>query len=876
MINTFFGNDDEYKYGAKYKFKSLKVYCSGEWMFGATKKYRQVFDKSEIDYVSVEFSFYNKLFDEKEWKAEIRIKAFEITGSKKKEISDQKEDITVSKDDNIVKIYKGWGSDKLGNFWKRGGYVWEAYIDNEFVASKNFFVEDVGKISQGSNPFFDVVSLKLYKGEYDGWSQKERTYLKKFDRENTRFIWAELKTKNKINTAWNIELFMNFYDDAGQLKGQSITLDKIKQKTKGKVSTFQEGWGSKSGGSWKDEKYTCEIVFMDTLVAIVPFEVGNEDVEGIVEVQTTQEFSPVETASAQEEIEESMEDLLLKLDELIGLKDVKKKIKDNLNYLDFLKLRKEKGFDDEERISLHSIFTGNPGTGKTTVVNLLGKLYAKMGLLSKGHIHEVDRADLVGEYIGQTAPKVKAAIDEARGGILFIDEAYMLVRNDADSKDYGREVVEVLLKEMSDGEGDIAIMAAGYPKEMRVFINANPGLRSRFNYFFHFDDYIPSELLDIARFAASKRAVTLTDGAWNSVKKVLINAYRERDKSFGNARYSYSLIDEGKMNLGLRLIIHPDVRNLPNEVLSTVQEDDIKKIVHKKQRKKINIEIDEVLLRDTLQELNLLVGLRAIKDDVTELVKLVRYYRESGKDVLNRFSLHTVFTGNPGTGKTTVARIMGKIFKALGLLERGHVVETDREGIIAGYSGQTAIKTKEKLDSALGGVLFIDEAYALSDGNHSYGAEAIQVILKQMEDNRGKIAIIAAGYPDNMEKFLKANPGLKSRFDRTFVFKDFTPNELFAISKSMLSLENLIPDTEATKHLKNHFAGLHNRRDRYFGNARTIRKIVVETVKKQHLRMANLDSTLRTFEIMETLTLEDVKQLNLKNVRSGGIGFKYQ
>jgi len=879
MIDKIFGNDKpefEYKFGDKFKFKSLQVYCSTEWMFGATKKYRQVFDKDEVDYIRAEFAFYNKLFDELEWEANVTVKAFQIKGTAKQELCSQDEKIVVTKEQNIVTVHKGWGTEAVGGFWKKGEYVWEAFIDNKQVGSQKFFIEEVGKVTNKNNPYFDVVSLKLYSSHFEGWQENNRKYFKKFNREKTQYIWAEFKLKSKTNLDFNCELFINFYDDAGQLKGHVTSLENIKAGNKDQIFTIQEGWGNKSGGSWKDDKYTCEVIFMDTLVAVVPFEMGNEDVEGVYTPQVNVDFvNPNLLIETEQEKAETLEDVMANLESLIGLQNVKKKIKDHISYLEFLKVRKEKGFDDKERISLHSVFTGNPGTGKTTVVNLLGKIYNKMGLLTKGHVHEVDRADLVGEYIGQTAPKVKKAIDEARGGILFVDEAYMLVRKNEDSKDYGKEVVEVLLKEMSDGTGDIAIMVAGYPEEMATFINSNPGLRSRFNYFFHFDDYMPDELHAIATYATLERGVKITEPAMELIKKQLVEAYRNRDKSFGNARYAYSLIDEAKMNLGLRLMQHPNIKSLSNDVLSTIELVDIEKVLQKTQKEKLDISINENLLRESLQELNSLIGLTNIRKDVNELVKLVRYYRETGKDVLNKFSLHTVFTGNPGTGKTTVARIIAKIYKALGLLERGHVVETDREGLVSGYVGQTAIKTKQRLDESLGGVLFIDEAYALAEKStdHNFGAEAIEVILKNMEDLRGQFALIVAGYPKNMETFLLTNPGLKSRFDRSFNFMDYSPEELYLISVGMFSKENLKADNEAEAHLKDYFRTLYQQRDMYFGNARSVRKVVEKCIKNQNLRMASMDSSLRTKEMMETVSLEDVQEFIFEQSSRRKIGY---
>ncbi|MDQ3018084.1 MAG: AAA family ATPase, partial [Bacteroidota bacterium] len=160
----------------------------------------------------------------------------------------------------------------------------------------------------------------------------------------------------------------------------------------------------------------------------------------------------------------------------------------------------------------------------------------------------------------------------------------------------------------------------------------------------------------------------------------------------------------------------------------------------------------EKILQEALDDLNALTGLENIKNEVNEMVRLVKFYQETGKDVLNKFSLHSVFTGNPGTGKTTVARILSRIYKGLGILAKGHLVEVDREGLVAGYVGQTAIKTGEKINEAMGGVLFIDEAYSLAQERGSpydFGGEAIQIILKRMEDMRGKFVVIVAGYTDN-------------------------------------------------------------------------------------------------------------------------------
>jgi SpoVK/Ycf46/Vps4 family AAA+-type ATPase len=699
-------------------------------------------------------------------------------------------------------------------------------------------------------------------------------YLKQFEKNNTRYVWVELKIKNKFKIGWNVEYFVNIFDDAGQPKAIIREFQKV-DVSKNNAVYFYTGWGSEKGGSWFDDKYSVNIVFMDTLVASTSFTIGEKAIKGVPELITGGFKTPIqiEVEDSEQEHTETLEELLAKLDELIGLQSIKKQIKDHLNYLEFLKIRRTKGFKENEKISLHSVFTGNPGTGKTTVVKMLGKIYKELGLLSKGHVYEVDRSVLVGEFIGQTAPRTKKAIEEARGGILFIDEAYALYREGEDKKDFGLEVIEVLIKEMSDGPGDIAIMFAGYPKEMETFINSNPGLKSRVSSFFHFPDYTPDELVEIAKYAANKKGLIISKDAMTIIRKVLVEAYRNRDETFGNARFAHSLIDTAKMNMGLRLVKNKNLKKLTKKELSTIEKVDVEPMLINSTTKKINIEIDNELLAEAMAELNELIGLEKIKTDVNELAKLVRYYREIGRDVLNAFSLHAVFTGNPGTGKTTVARIIGKIYKALGLLERGHVVETDREGLIAEFLGQTAVKTKEMIDKAMGGVLFIDEAYGLTSNRNSYGSEAIEVILKNMEDHRGKFAVIVAGYPDNMDEFLKTNPGLMSRFDKTMHFRDFTVDELLDIVKLMLSRHKLELDKQAEEYLKNYIAELHKNRDKYFGNAREMRKITEDVARKQNLRMADMPAEERTIEAIRTVTLQDVKHLKIQQKQGKSFGF---
>ena len=528
--------------------------------------------------------------------------------------------------------------------------------------------------------------------------------------------------------------------------------------------------------------------------------------------------------------ERSLDDILSDLDRYIGMDEVKKAVKEIAFTVHNNLERAQRGLGEQEKVGIHIVLTGNPGTGKTTIARKLGEILESIGYLDSGHVVEVDRSKMVSPYQGETPKVVDALCDKAMGGILFVDEAYTLapLSNSGDRDQQGAQALEQLMKRMEDDRGKFVVIAAGYRTEMENLFRINPGVRSRFSYFLNIEDYTPDQLYQIMQVFGKEKKYQFTPEAQELTLKMITELYDSRDKDFANGRTMRQLFEKicAKQAERLRGV---DISTLSNDQLMTI---DVKDIPYEAPQ--------AVDYKDCLAKLDGMVGLSGVKKEISNLAAFLNLQIRRGET--NTFQgKHYVFTGNPGTGKTTVARIMADVFRTLGIVSRGQLVEADRAKLVAGYAGQTAIKTNQLIDSALGGVLFIDEAYTLkSNDQDSFGAEAIDTLLKRLEDDRGKFVCIVAGYTDNMHDFIDSNPGLKSRFTQTIHFDDYTPDELTQIFLNLAKAKNFTVDEETQATIHRQFEQLYLRRDKNFGNAREARRIFDQAVEKQSQRLVSM------------------------------------
>ena len=547
--------------------------------------------------------------------------------------------------------------------------------------------------------------------------------------------------------------------------------------------------------------------------------------------------------------ERSLDDILGDLDHYIGMDEVKQAVREIALTVHNNVERAQRGLGEQEKMGIHIVLTGNPGTGKTTIARKLGEILESIGYLDSGHVVEVDRSKMVSPYQGETPKVVDSLCDKAMGGILFVDEAYTLapLSQSGERDNQGAQALEQLMKRMEDDRGKFVVIAAGYRTEMENLFRINVGFRSRFSYFLNIEDYTPDQLYQIMEVFAREKKYRFAPDAQELTLKMITEIYNSREKDFANGRTMRQLFDKIVAKQAERLQT-VDISTLSNEQLMTITVDDIPYEAPK-----------AVDYTECLAKLDGMVGLASVKKEISNLAAFLNLQIRRGES--NTFQgKHYVFTGNPGTGKTTVARIMADVFRSLGILSRGQLVEADRSKLVAGYSGQTAIKTNQLIDSAMGGVLFIDEAYTLkSNDQDSFGSEAIDTLLKRLEDDRGKFICIVAGYTDNMHDFIDTNPGLKSRFTQTIHFEDYTPDELTQIFINLASGKKFTVDEETRGAIHRQFEQLYLRRDKNFGNAREARRIFDQAVERQSQRLiTEMNNPNFTNEDMYRITVADL------------------
>ncbi|MGW3150327.1 right-handed parallel beta-helix repeat-containing protein [Streptomyces sp. NPDC001177] len=547
---------------------------------------------------------------------------------------------------------------------------------------------------------------------------------------------------------------------------------------------------------------------------------------------------------------------LAELEALVGLEEVKRQVRTLVNLNQLAERRRRLGMPVPP-MSRHMVFAGPPGTGKTTVARLYGAVLAQLGVLRSGHLVEVARADLVAQIVGGTAIKTTEAFQQALGGVLFVDEAYTLLSDSRGSgADFGREAIDTLVKLMEDHRDDVVVVVAGYSTEMDAFLSANPGMASRFTRTIEFTNYSVPELVTITENLCRAHQYELDPRTRDAL--ALHYERMPRDATFGNGRAARRVFEEMVDRQAFRLAS-----------MAEPAEEDLTLLLPEDVGQNEAAEVGEAATpEEMLSTLEDMIGLGAVKREVADLVNLLATARQRAVAGLPTPSIsnHLVFSGPPGTGKTTVARLYARLLHSLGVLPRGQLVEVARADLVGRYVGHTAQLTREVFERALGGVLFIDEAYTLTPvgASSDFGQEAVDTLLKLMEDHRNEVVVIAAGYTEEMERFLSSNPGLASRFSRFVTFEDYTTDELVTI----MCRQALASGYECTPATRDALQTLVDAlpRDRTFGNARTARQLLETMMTRQARRLGTMSAP----------GVEDLRALLPEDIPTRGLPAQHQ
>ena len=540
-------------------------------------------------------------------------------------------------------------------------------------------------------------------------------------------------------------------------------------------------------------------------------------------------------------------EILQRFDKLVGMRSVRQEVESLCSYIQ-MQIKRGNSNDIGGR---HYVFTGNPGTGKTTVARIMADVFHALGLIKTGQLVEADRSSLVAGFTGQTAIKTNQLVDKALGGVLFIDEAYTLMSSDLDT--FGREAVDTLLKRLEDDRGKFICILAGYPVEMEKFMDVNPGLRSRFTDTIHFEDYNATELFQIFERLCHEKKFTMSQQTRDGAILFFERMYAQRNKDFGNAREVRRTFDNAVAAQSKRLMQEiADKAMFSSELMYELTLRDIEG--EQTDKAKPIDEVTRAMDRD-------FIGMTEVKETIRRLAAQTMFLQERARMGLGKVEMpvvNIILTGNPGTGKTTITRTLGQVLQSVGLLPSNKVIETDRSQLVGKYMGETPKLVNSYVERAMGGILFIDEAYTLSQNGDQYGREAIETLMKRMEDDAGKFVVVAAGYQFEMDQFLQTNPGLASRFNYRLHIKDYNVSELVQIFLLMVKKKNYTLTPEAEAAMYQAITNMYDNKDANFGNARAIRNFFSQTIQNLSMRVSELPENERTSQAFQVIEATDI------------------
>lgn len=810
------------------------------------RDYRTVFHVTELERLYVDVSVLNKRVGEEAWSGVLSFRLLYLAEGKAVCLSDKQVNLKFAAG-GAEGIYSGCFAkeDLPGDGWQEGVYRVEVEMEGCKVQSEDIYLEPGDGKAVSS---FRIIHAALDRvcGETEEMAARRAhsfRMMAKDGLENVRFL---LVAQNLLGKEWVYEFIIRVVARDGRLKAarRAKAAQFMKDQAGNSLLCFGMDLGVNLAG--EEGEYTVLVSFGGEVVLALPFAIGEKDMpydfgEEIASggvMATLRQDVPVQYSA------EAKEEIMDRLYRLVGLRKVKEEITRIMEYAEFVCLRREHGFQAQVP-SLHLIFSGHPGTGKNTVAALMGELYHALGLLSNGRVNRFRRQDLVQDGKAVEEELVRRALQASQGGILFIEDAADLFCPE-DRGDRGVVALGTLYSILVREHPEVMVILADAEERMDAMLEALPDLQKIFTKRLCFEDYTPEELMEITRHKLEQLQYRFTPAAEEKFHKQLQAACATRQLDFTNGRYIDEQIEEAARQMARRLMSAPH-GEYKKEDLMLIREEDIVTPVAGDPEK-------------PLEALNAMVGLSQLKRSIVQHLNYVYFIRERQKqgfsDVLP--PLNMIFMGNPGTGKTTVVKMMGEIYRAAGILSRQDVLIQDARSLMAETNIPPAQLAESLLDAAAGGILYLSYADALAQTD--YGLALFEELLAGMPDDEcGGTLVVLGGYPDRMQQLLKAYPSLSTYFPYVFHFNDYTPEELLRIAENRLERKHYLLQPKAREALAGLIRKACENRDRNFGNALLVEKIV-------EMLIHNMSDRTMRIRRGGTLTRQDLSTVREEDV----------
>lgn len=800
--------------GLNGRVKGIRISLRPEEDYRGEKEYRSVYGVGEIEHLYIDTEILNKQFGEKAWEGDMTVRLFRLEGQSGKCVAEKGGRIKIEKEEGMVIFTETIGKEDLHlQKWAKGVYRVLVSVDGLIAQSEDLYI-----IGGAGHPeeYFRLLHAGLDRNCEESQEQEQARphSFQLFHREGLKNIRFFLMAQNLVGEEWVYEFILRVVNQDGSIRVMQVAKAAhfIKDSAGNSLLCFGIDLGNSKSFIACGE-YTLIVSCFGRVVLQMPFAIGNKDVAYDYEQEVLAnggQPGALRTALVVYSAKDK-DEIMDRLYRLVGLRKVKEEITQIMDYAEFVRIRRENGFSDRFPV-MNLIFTGHPGTGKNTVAEMVGELYYKLGLLGNGKVNHYKREYLVRESVAAEEQLVRQALQKSRGGILFIDGAGELFRPE-EPNDRGVLALAVLFNILARETPEVLVILADEEEVMNEMTEALPDLKKMFPRRLCFEDYTSEELMEITRCKLEKLQYRFSPAAEEKFFRQLKRACVAHEVDFTNGRYIDERIEDAAMRMSGRLMANRK-GEYKKEELMLIREEDIAEPARQDPGK-------------SLEKLNAMVGLGQVKQSIVQHLNYIYFIRERQKhgfdDVMP--PLNMIFSGNPGTGKVTVARMMGEIYHAVGILERPNVLVQDARQL-SPESGITSQQMAEgMMDMAAGGMLYINHADLVPQSE--FGLAVFEGILANLSvEECGDTIVVLGGYPAQMTRMLELNPRLKNYFPYTFDFNDYTPEELMEIAQEKLKEKNYVFHPKARELFEELVRKSCEKRDKNFGNALLVEKIV--------------------------------------------------